>query len=753
MQTFLRTLVAATTVAAVSAQIDPLALASDGLTVPLHRNAEGELWVVGDHYKASFDQGLRFIPYLGMAYANNQEFAWRTDSMRIGSRELLAPASQPVVATGPEHCSLQWPNGVIERYLLRPEGVEQTFWLPERPQGDGELVIAGKITTPLTTHGGEDLHGPLHFHAADGGHVLSYGAAVAIDANGDWRAMRTRWLPEGRIELVVDADFLAAARFPVLVDPVVSPIVMTTGRTVQNTDIYFDTRNSATFVAYSRLASASDGDIYLRRVGGRQLGTGTVVYSDVTTAADSRRPSVAGNLRQSRVGLAYQRHVVGQSTSVIAVHSRSSTDTAVATNYRTVWSRSGRQWTSPVIGGRGNEAMDGRVLIAFEEDDRIGGSNHTDVKGHLFDLMTGQAVGDDFLLSRFTAAQSNVDCSRVRVNRSNGADDDGWMVVYQRLDQSRIDADWRIVCARVSAAGVLQNTQLTIQLQVSQHKLNPFVDGRDGEYRVGFVTLPVVGNLGTATTQGNELWTARISWSNQVGPQLTDARACRRMDGSRRLVLHGIAQDVVNREIVGLAYVDYSAGPLRCATVGSSGELLRDEMIRSGGSHYGVAMTALANPRRFVVSATNNDGTGSVFLAGLEQSTVPTAVRIGSNCSPAGLFHRSENRIGNRSFGLHLAGGQPSQPTWFLFALAQQEQQSLQNFGMPGCHAAIDLGAILGSQLAISDAQGNVELPFSLSAPVALPEVHLYLQAVQMAPGANSAGLLVTQTLSLPLGR
>ena len=59
----------------------------ENLRVPVHRETlpdghELGLWTAGRDWKASFHDGMTFVPYLGREYPHNQPFAWRTTSVR-----------------------------------------------------------------------------------------------------------------------------------------------------------------------------------------------------------------------------------------------------------------------------------------------------------------------------------------------------------------------------------------------------------------------------------------------------------------------------------------------------------------------------------------------------------------------------------------------------------------------------------------------------------------------------------------------
>ena len=103
---------------------------------PVHTRVTGPdepaygLWAAGDGYKASFHDGMRFVPVLGRSYPHNQPFAWRTTSVQVGTRELLTGA-EPTLTHG--DWRVEYAHGaVVEAYDVRRNGLEQSFVLAER---------------------------------------------------------------------------------------------------------------------------------------------------------------------------------------------------------------------------------------------------------------------------------------------------------------------------------------------------------------------------------------------------------------------------------------------------------------------------------------------------------------------------------------------------------------------------------------------------------------------------------------------
>lgn len=197
--------------------------------IAVHSNAHqpGEapygVWAAGAAYKARFDGGMTFYPQLGRDYPRNQPLAWRTTSIRIGGAELLADRPTPSLAH--RDYRVEYSLGrVVEAYDVRSEGLEQTFVFAQRPTGEGDLRITGEVTTALRAGPVTEHHGDLVFHDDDGTPLVRYGRALAVDADGDQFAMTTSYC-DGTITLRLPAAALAAADFPLVVDPVLAPVL------------------------------------------------------------------------------------------------------------------------------------------------------------------------------------------------------------------------------------------------------------------------------------------------------------------------------------------------------------------------------------------------------------------------------------------------------------------------------------------------------------------------------------------------
>jgi hypothetical protein len=179
-------------------------------------------------------------------------------------------------------------GGVTEAYDVSSDGVEQTFVIVERPAAAEALEVVGAVTTPLRCEPRAAAHLPLRFADPDDLLTVEYGAATAIDADGLRFPMTSAWDGE-RIRLRLGAADVARARFPLVVDPVL--LNWSNVETVGVVDVDSH-RLDTKWVAYTRVASSGDHDVYLRRYDDFWR-NGTVPFADITSATSTDGVAVA----------------------------------------------------------------------------------------------------------------------------------------------------------------------------------------------------------------------------------------------------------------------------------------------------------------------------------------------------------------------------------------------------------------------------------------------------------------------------
>lgn len=247
----------------------------------------GELWVAGLTYKASFTPaGTTFVPVLGTAAPRNTPVAFALASVTVAGE----PVALGAVAR-PEHAGerVVFDHGrVREVWDARPTELEQTFEL-DLARHDGDVVVRLDVATELERV--RDERG-LAFVGEHGS--VRYSNAVAWDARHVPVAIETR-LVDGGIELVVPAAAARAAHGPIVIDPVItSYAVLATGATDDlNPDVAYDAVLAWQGVVVERAISATDQDGYLLLLDSAGANQGTIPID--TTTHDWLAPKIAYN--------------------------------------------------------------------------------------------------------------------------------------------------------------------------------------------------------------------------------------------------------------------------------------------------------------------------------------------------------------------------------------------------------------------------------------------------------------------------
>ncbi|MBL8755048.1 MAG: hypothetical protein JNK15_17220 [Planctomycetes bacterium] len=193
----------------------PLALATAPGRLHVDTGDPSCLWARGERWKASFTaDGFTFIPFLGSDAPGNHPLQLRLDAITT------AGAALPLVRSGSPtlgDAEVRLERGcATEVYLLSPAHVEQRFVFTT-PIGHGALQVHLRVETGLECT--PDGVGGFRFANERGG--VHYGRALAFDARGAEIDVASH-CADGELVLTVPADFVAAAHFPLTIDPVVS---------------------------------------------------------------------------------------------------------------------------------------------------------------------------------------------------------------------------------------------------------------------------------------------------------------------------------------------------------------------------------------------------------------------------------------------------------------------------------------------------------------------------------------------------
>ena len=248
-------------------------------------------WARGATYKARFaTDGTSYVPYLGADSPRNFPMTMRLDSVAFGGEPVAFDATAAPIRAGD---AIRYERGtLVEVYELEAESIEQLFVFDALPAGiaGGELVVRIATETELEARTAPDR---LEFANERG--AVRYGRATALDAAGA-SVGATTTLTAGKIEIRVPAEFVAAARFPLTIDPIVSTFSIDTNPpNAFLPDCAFDATTGRWLVVHEEIFSATDHDVVWRLLGtlsGSSLGSG---YVDTNLGDYWANPACANN--------------------------------------------------------------------------------------------------------------------------------------------------------------------------------------------------------------------------------------------------------------------------------------------------------------------------------------------------------------------------------------------------------------------------------------------------------------------------
>ena len=262
------------------------ALLLAALAFPSPALASDALWTRGETYKASFDaNGATYVPFLGSRAPRNFPVSIRVARVTSGGEPVAFDAqASPWQSEGAVHFDRA---SFVETYLLREEGIEQTFRFEKLP-GVGDLEFEIAIESELLP---SDAATHIELSGASGS--VRYGKATVIDAGGRSAPAPTS-LEAGVIRIRVPAEFLAGARLPVTIDPVISTFTID-GTTADDNrpDVAYDASNDRYLAVYDETFSSTDHDVRVRLLNS----TGGLITSGFvdSTSSDWRNPRVANH--------------------------------------------------------------------------------------------------------------------------------------------------------------------------------------------------------------------------------------------------------------------------------------------------------------------------------------------------------------------------------------------------------------------------------------------------------------------------
>lgn len=321
---------------------------------------DGETVGFAAGYKAFFNQGgVEYTPALGKMAERNMPLRFTLQSVRRGSQLLLdatGTAPQPAIAGN----WVVYDRGDIdEKYEVRLDGVEQVFTFDKRLEGQGDLVVRGRIDSELVPATNQDGSFSWLLPGVGGVH---YGLVTGVDAHGN--RVRGELRRDGNsIEMSLPAAFVDAASFPLALDPLIgSEFQVGTGNN-SDPDVSYDLSNNVYLVVWQNRYSTIDIDVYGQRLNGS---TGAVVGGSFTldfTTLTCTTPRVANVNTTNQFLCVWQQGASGFGPWDIAGRR---IDAAAGTLSATVLiASSGDNEMTPCVSGEA-AAADNEVIVAWK---------------------------------------------------------------------------------------------------------------------------------------------------------------------------------------------------------------------------------------------------------------------------------------------------------------------------------------------------------------------------------------------------
>lgn len=356
----------------VAQQQPPSPIRSEGMRAAITRNAGLQtdslapgLIGGGAEYEVQLGKEVRFMPVLGPQCPTTQHVTLRPVEVRRGEAQVLAAAS--VLPTQEHHTAIYThASGVVERYEVRPEGMELSWRFAARPAGQGDLVVRYAIDSTLGTP--KQVGASLEFEGPYGG--VRVGGVLGIAADGRRVEGGLHWRNDG-LELSLPAAFVDSATYPLVLDPLVGAIIpVAFGITYSEFDAdVAHTEYAYWLVVWRRILSATSHVVRGQRIDENGALLGSLVFFGSAGVASAPRLS---SLRDpgDLFGVVWTQ-TSGGTHSVQLQMLLAFPSTQTPTNLTTVASTTSAPYPSAVVGGDLDglgTGTTGAFVIVWEDD-------------------------------------------------------------------------------------------------------------------------------------------------------------------------------------------------------------------------------------------------------------------------------------------------------------------------------------------------------------------------------------------------
>ncbi|MCA8948571.1 MAG: hypothetical protein KDE27_03670 [Planctomycetes bacterium] len=714
--------------AAVALSQAAVPVALKDLRVPVHELTEAgvtETWAGTASYKVGFHGDMTFVPYLG-DYPRNQPWSWHTTAVRAGSADLLG--GEPQRWHSDHRYEYRYAD-VTEAYDVGADGLEQTFVIA-RPGGAGDLVVTGTVATALTAVPSGPCHGALVFRDADGAAIVGYGAATAVDARGGRIALATTW-DGSELSLRVPGDWLAAAHYPVTIDPLLTRSSMySSGASygVRETSIAqgsLAVSSDIVLVTYTRRASQFDDDVLAVSSLG-DFSQAQLIYAALGTTTDDDDPCCAW--ADGYWAIVYRSYrPTGLRSSRLRAHTRLQSDTAYRTTYTEHTQPLGYNAWRPDIGGSRSSGTARSLLVVYQYEDNTATSGNwantpsSDVHAVLLRPWSSSIWGQAFAL-----ASGADDHERPAVNQQNHGDPTSpWIAVWQSAVNGRWQLTGRMVGSSASVSSAAWSSDLAAS--AAEHEVAPAVAGSNGRYAVVFATQDAVVNpTPNGSDRGERLFVERFDWPDGATAPSGDKPPVELVSAPSAIyAASDITFNTGTRSFFTVAFYSVSPAAAWCARVGYNGAAVEGpELLYQtiGDSVSWPACTGTSWPWFAYVAASSASQT--VYGQTMSFPSAPPVTFDGSACVPASLSFSGTQLIGSEFETCSVDFAPASAGHFALLAAAPADLPMIYPGVGANCRLLVDSNAIL----AMLPFQLGTSASWTFGVPEFLPALTLYFQ-------------------------
>ncbi|MEM7205589.1 MAG: hypothetical protein AAF628_35360 [Planctomycetota bacterium] len=717
--------------------------------VPIHtQDADPQggaygVWAAGPDYKVSFDDGFTYYPVLGPDAPRNLPMRWRTQRISVGGRVVVDEGAQATPAASDWRYELRYP-AVTEAYDVLPEGVEQTFVL-NQPLGTGDIVVEGRIDSPLHAASVGLADQSLAFVDDAGREVVRYGKALAIDARDRHMPVQTSF-DGSTVRLHLASDCLTDAVYPIVIDPLTSTTLVTaiiggSGAQPSYLSVARDDRHDNIMVAFTRATSATDWDLHVRVYEDDFTYLGAP-FTDVSATWSSRHNSVAYVRKADEWVIAIGRGFLANA-GIRVYFQPGGVYTQGSGELKFLQVPMGTYEQYPSVGGMTRSSSNDAAYLVFQQDLGARSTPNSRVFGVLVDA-TNRTLGTRTNLHTTTTVDYDAEWPQVTDTANGGG---SWVTVWQEYNYENPNDDWDILAQRIEPDGSFGGiAALGPDRDASRHKLHPIVAGENEEYMVSFIMRPNLDPSSAST--GNELAVQRFRWAEDASkPVERKVRVVASRPGDElRAAMGGraIAFDSKTQSHWAVAYVD-GAGDLRVVRTGFRGRIVEEAMVYEHGTVNATPPAVCYNDDdfEFVIGYGLDAPPSSVLVRRLQYSPDAESNFHGTACggmdiSPDNASAPSRPYAGSQHFGFTVSG---LANTGTVLFVSPNKAPSLQQIE-PGCFFWLDPAATFVAWIGVTDANGDLWVPTPLLDTITFANLHW--QAIQ-APVAG--GLISSQAV------